>query len=332
MPNKKILKLVYEQIVSSADSTDSNGLLDGRMGMSMFLYDYSRKMNSDAAQHVADNLVEKAWEYVHLTNLTYSFYHGRAGVAWALSELGRKGFLEIDDELNSYIIPTDAYVLKHQRAMIPVIIDIESELFITGIYMVSRCAIPGLDFCINYHWREYIIYYVDYAEGILYRKTGSNNVFLPQMTLHLLNSILYYLAKIHPNKIYPHKTYPLIKFIHKQISGLLSQSKIQDLITTRCLLDMINDDIPFEDMDRLDEQIAKSHVESEHLLDALAEAGLYSILYDNSSIFEETWLATVRQYPNLYDIIFVKNDRLPIKTYLGIGHGLLAIYGKRGML
>ncbi len=328
----KLLDMIYEQIISSSDLAIDKGLLEGKMGIILFLYKYSQIRKSTKAKEEADILVDELWTSLNLYDAPFSFFAGHPGIAWGLFELVRKGFLEIDNELNSYLESVDFSLFKEQKTKTPVIVDIESGLFTTGIYYLSR----SLNMAGNYYWQENAIYLIEDCERILYKKTSYNNIFLPNVSLGLLNSILYFLIKIHKQKIYPSKTCSLIKHTHCQIMKLIKSANIQDIIVSRCLLlELINS---FDICDIFDFELIKdcmqvNSAKPEEFQGILSELGLYSLLYDCISIFEVGCSVCLNSQQDFKILIADHLDKkgLSIKVLLGIGLGLLTIseeYGK----
>lgn len=67
-------------------------------------------------------------------------------------------------------------------------------------------------------------------------------------------------------------------------------------------------------------------------LDILSESGIYSLLYDNRFIFEETYSHTILnnpQYINLLCNKLIEDEKIPLKKILGIGHGLLTMFHEK---
>lgn len=331
MKNKKLLELICKRLLSETSELKDNGLSEGRMGVILFLYNYAKLINLENIREIADDLIDNAWESIHQNNHSNYFYTGHSGIAWVLSELGRKGYLDMDDIVNSYVESIDFYILREQKTQIPVLIDMESGLFISGIYLLSRSGFSELNLIENYSWRENAIYLIEDCERILYKGTNCNNIFLPKLSLNLLNSILYYLINVHNRKIYPYKTRILIKYIYSLLIEILEQSNIQDIITSKCLLSIINEDIPFHDMSMIDWYIYQSWEQDENIWSILAESGLYTLLYNNKSIFEKVYSMALENNSGCINLLYnrlVEQEKISIKTALWIAHGLVAISEK----
>lgn len=325
---KKLLDRIYRNITSRLNQIDNNGLSEGKIGIVLFLYYYAQIIDSDKIREEADTLLDDVWESINSEEQSYLFFSGHSGIVWSLFWLGRKGFLDIDDTLDPYTKRLDFYIFREQKTQTPVLIDMESGLFSSGLYLLSRCKQIHINLLEDCNWQETAIYLIEDCERILYKKTSCNNAFLPELTLSILNSILYFLIEVHKQRIYPHKTATLIEYSKLQIEQLTKESCIQDIITSKILLSLI-DDIEYSSMD-LD--LAKKIEEADQcILNILAEAGLNSLLYDNKLIFEETLLFTLKHKTtdinNLCSRIYAAN--LSVKTLLGVGYGLLMMLEKK---
>ena len=325
-----ILDIFYEKIITKIDSiTDNYGLLDGKMGIALFLFKYYQLKKPEKVEEEVGVIVEDVWEYVNLNYIPYFFFTGHSGIAWSLLWLGKQKFLEIDDEIVRYLESVDNYLFIQQRNKIPISIDLESGLFTNGIYLLSRCNLPDMQLYEKYSLKEKTIYMIDECERLLYRKTSSNNIYLPKLTLKLLNSILYFLIDTNKLKIYPFKTSILLKYSCTKISEVIKHSDIQDILTLKCLLSDINEDIGNIDtiITDLNKYINKHKRHALNAFDVLSESGFYSLVYSNEIIFKDAYSFIEQQNNNFLDKI-IETKTLSLKDLLGIGHGLLEMLNK----
>lgn len=318
-----LLDIVFEKIISEIDSVKDIGLLTGKAGVLLFLYKYAQIMKSEPAEDSADTIIDNLWETLPQRVLSNFFYTGHSGIVWALSVLGKEKILDIDDAVNAYIEPIDFYMLREQKTQVPVLIDPESGLFTSGIYLLSRCELPSLGLTENCDWREQAIYLIEDCERILYRKTSYNNLFLPAFTFPLLNSVLYFLVKVHQQRIYPYKTHILIPYTYQLIREVIADAAIQDVMTAYCLLSEIREEFSFPLIDRMANHLSQTENPA-----ILADSGLYALLYNNKSIFHEVYSCMHQHNPGYVTQLsgkLMKDGDIPVKTLLGIGYGLLAI-------
>jgi len=241
---------------------------------------------------------------------------------------GRKKIPETDEDLKVYMRSVDFYIFKEQKTKTPVLIDPESGLFISGIYLLSRCNLsdPDIQSC---YWRENAIYLVEDCEKIVYKKTNGNNIFLPKLNLKLLNSILYFIIEVHKKKVYPYCTTKLIEFLCLRIPELIKESEIHDIITSAYLLSLIEEDTAFRefiDINLIKDSISKSADRIENIWNFLSEAAWNGFLYENKYIFEKTYLNILQYKPECVHLLYdnrTENKDISIKELIWTGFGLL---------
>lgn len=72
------------------------GLFSGKIGLSIFLYHYSRFTGNILFADFAGELIDEVCESVH-DRVSLSFDNGLSGIGWGLEYLGKNQFIEIDD-------------------------------------------------------------------------------------------------------------------------------------------------------------------------------------------------------------------------------------------
>lgn len=78
------------------------GILEGTLGVALFLYEYSRKFGYDSYSIIADNIVEYTIDnYLSKSERQFSF--GVFGIGWTMHTLKENRFIEIDKEAFSDI-------------------------------------------------------------------------------------------------------------------------------------------------------------------------------------------------------------------------------------
>lgn len=311
---KELLDLIYEKIRSGMSPGCHDGLLGGKMGVALFLYAYSWLKKSTEVQKEADRTLEDLWNSIHGNDISNGFLTGRPGIAWGLLDLGRKGFLELSDGLKPYMAHTDFYVYKEQKTESPVLIDPESGLFAAGIYHVAHDS----DSLGRFYWREEAIYLIEDCERLLCKSTSYQNLFLPEMTLKLLNSMLFFLIEMHRQVVYPCKTTGLIEEAFLQIRTLAGSAPMQEVIVAKCLLDTMDG---FAGSLYHNQTIERP----EDIIACLSEAGFYALLYHQKTIIEECFSYCAGHDPQVLNTVYekLKEERIPMKTLLGTGYGLL---------
>ena len=332
MRNKKVilrvLDVIYEKIISDMDSLKDNyGLLDGKVGVALFLLNYAQAKESEEIEGKAGAIVEDVWTYVNTNEMPYFFNTGHTGIAWSLLWLGKQNALEMGNDILRYLRKVDHELFIMQRNKIPVSIDLESGLFTNGIYLIPRCEFPDMQPSEKYSLQEKTIYMVDECERLLYGKTSCDNLYLPELTLNAFNSIFHFLINVHKQKIYPYKTTKLLEFSCPKSIELMERADIQDIITLKYLFSMINEDtVSFVNLCNAALNNCTIHIDK--TLDILSKAGFNSLIYDNTLIFKETYSCVCRDNPDILDKIS-DSDGLAMKDLLWTGYGLMTILNEK---
>lgn len=86
-------KFLIDFVLLHEYSLENFGLANGKLGVSLCLFEYSRKYKDDLIEKHAFNLLE---EVLASSMQSCTFYNGKIGVSWALSYLLRNEYIDID--------------------------------------------------------------------------------------------------------------------------------------------------------------------------------------------------------------------------------------------
>lgn len=87
----------FAQILKDrAQNVDDIGLLDGRMGIALFLYYYSRFSGQEEWKDLGFTLLEGIFDQIETDEVPHTFCEGLAGIGWGLTHLISQGFVEAD--------------------------------------------------------------------------------------------------------------------------------------------------------------------------------------------------------------------------------------------
>lgn len=84
-------------LLLNASFIDNLGLLNGKMGIAIFLYHYAKYSSNKIFCDYADELIDEIYEEIN-TNTPVDFYNGITGIGWGIDFLIKNGFLEADPE------------------------------------------------------------------------------------------------------------------------------------------------------------------------------------------------------------------------------------------
>ena len=113
------------------------GLLYGKMGISLFFYEYGRYKEEAVYGDFAGELLDDIWEKIH-KRVPIAFDSGLTGISWGIEYLIQNGFVEgnsneICPEIDRYIMNYDIRRMIHKKF-------IENELDDFLHYLLARIS------------------------------------------------------------------------------------------------------------------------------------------------------------------------------------------------
>lgn len=91
-----ILKSIADHLILNSSGLYEIGLYDGKMGVALFFYHYSRYMNIPIYNDFADCLLDEVIQNMD-SSISIRFGDGLCGIGWALQYLMRNNFVKGDD-------------------------------------------------------------------------------------------------------------------------------------------------------------------------------------------------------------------------------------------
>jgi len=92
---KAQLNNMVNLIIQKSEFCPHNGLLNGKMGLCVFLYHYARFTNDQTISALAEDLVNSVYDQIAKTRL-HGLENGITGIAWGLHHLAVNNFVEAD--------------------------------------------------------------------------------------------------------------------------------------------------------------------------------------------------------------------------------------------
>lgn len=115
--------------------TKNLGLMNGKMGFSLFFFHYSRVTEISMYKSFGEELIEEIYREI-TKDTVYNFRDGLCGIAWGIEYLIRNKFVEVEGndilkELDDKILEYDVRRMKD--------LSLETGLGGIGHYAISRC-------------------------------------------------------------------------------------------------------------------------------------------------------------------------------------------------
>lgn len=154
---KARLQNIANILMLSVHNIDSPAILEGKMGIVIFFYNYARYSKNNIYSEIADELLDSILENVNkLPDL--SFDQGTMGIAWCVRYLVKNGFIEGNpDEILSDV---DALLLKNYKN------DLQTKIPVStiGLYLHSMIQdelnIDKYERFINWGLKKYELYFL----------------------------------------------------------------------------------------------------------------------------------------------------------------------------
>ncbi|GCB33883.1 lanthionine synthetase LanC family protein [Bacteroides faecalis] len=182
----KTLRNIANTIVANLANTEPAGLFDGKMGICLFLYKYSRYSGFEIYDEIASNLLDEIFDQL-TPGMSSSAMDGLAGIGFGLVELLKDGFLESDPDDN-ILKNMDDILLRGVRNTLMREAPFSITLYSSGIYLLSR-----MSFRRNEMESEWIVDVIGQAIWLIedFKKRTQK---VPELSL--LNSMLYVFARL----------------------------------------------------------------------------------------------------------------------------------------
>ena len=133
--NDVILHRIANTIVANLENTESNGLVNGKMGLCLFLYKYAKFSNKPDYKDVADQLLQDIYCSEH-SDMPYNLQDGYAGMGIGLCWLLKHNLLK--GNADHVLTDVDDALLSGMRQCMKQDLMYCSKLSSAGSYLIHR--------------------------------------------------------------------------------------------------------------------------------------------------------------------------------------------------
>lgn len=300
-----ILKHITSNLLNIKSSNMPLGIKGGKLEIGVFFALYSEYFNNTTIrEHSIKTLFEVISKYKSLPN---NFFSGKLGLGWGVLMLQKMNIIESDKELSSLIndiFPSLIYSFDGH----PYQLCTEDDLFSKGIYLLKQ-RVENKELS-RYIIDELLILLVDECENLLLKPI--KNIYKPNdLSLHALNSILFFLIEVKNRKIFPYKANLLITEVYKRYN------KIKDKPTV--------DEIIFRTLSKGSSEFKLNDKDLAESLYLLGNLGFYSLLYENKEMFNNQFIRFYKKTNFIKEDLIQILKHCSIDTSCGIGLGLLQL-------
>jgi len=204
------LTRIANVLLLNSSFIDNLGLLNGKMGIAIFFYQYSRYSGNTMYSDYAGELIDEIYEGID-TSTQVDFANGLTGIGWGIEYLVNHNFLEAD---------TDEVLEDFDKAIYqsylnrPYLLEDGNDVFGYGFYFMARLKrlVTDEENLNELIKKQHLIYLTDECERILIYKRylDFNTQFLSTAAI---NSLAWFLLEMHKLDLFPSKTEKLIKIL-----------------------------------------------------------------------------------------------------------------------
>jgi len=196
------LQRIANVLLLNASFIDNPGLLNGKMGIAIFFYHYSRYTKNKIYEDYAGELVDEIYEEIN-TATPVNFENGLTGIGWGIEYLVKNGFVQADTD--EALEEVDNIVYRNSLYR-PFLLESGKDLFGYGLYFLTRLREKGYDDnnIKTLFKKQHLIYLTDDCERILINKRFLDfKIEFPG--IDTINSFAWFLLEMHRRGIFPYK-------------------------------------------------------------------------------------------------------------------------------
>ncbi len=201
------LQRIANVLLLNASFIDNPGLLNGKMGIAIFFYNYSRYSENKIYEDYAGELVDEIYEEIN-TSTPVNFENGLTGIGWGIEYLVKNGFVQADTD--EALEEVDNIVYRNSLYR-PFLLESGKDLFGYGLYFLARLRGKGYDDnnIKTLFKKQHLIYLTDDCERILINKRFLDfKIEFPG--IDTINSFAWFLLEMHRRGIFPFKIEKLL--------------------------------------------------------------------------------------------------------------------------
>lgn len=192
------LQRIANILLLNASFIENLGLLDGKIGIAIFFYHYSRYTGNEVFEHYADELIDEIYSQICKSS-PIDFKNGMMGIGWGLWYLAHKEFIEAN--LDETLSEIDDKIFYSYFESINTSNNEDSFLGLI-LYLVSRAKVNDIEGnLINLRKNQMIVQTMDECICLLTRNEFFGTK-LSILTLSQLNLLLWFILQIHEIQIY----------------------------------------------------------------------------------------------------------------------------------
>lgn len=215
------LQRIANFLLLNASFIDDIGLLNGKMGIAIFFYHYSRYCGNKIYEDYAEELVDEIYEEIN-NGTPVNFASGLTGIGWGIEYLVKNKFVQSDTDEALSEIDTAVYRNTLYR---PFLLESGNDLFGYGLYYIARLREYGNDDnnLNTLFKKQHLIYLTDDCERILSHKKYRDYK-IESLSTDTINSFVMFLIEMNRLELFPSKVERLFHTLPEFIESSLQES------------------------------------------------------------------------------------------------------------
>lgn len=199
-----------------------DSLSEGKLGVLIFLFHYSRYANNREIYDDAYDLLQEIWCNLETDTHTLNFKYGIPGIAFGIDYLYRSNFLPQFDP--SLLEELDSYILKRKAHQLDIINQDEFS-FGQQIYFLNRFTyyLQLADFRYQRFLALALIQFVDDCQELVFSKTFISGI---MFSLPFVSAFVYFIIEVYNVNISKEKASNIMHILFKRIVDQLPVSQI----------------------------------------------------------------------------------------------------------
>jgi hypothetical protein len=334
----KRLERLANVLLLNASFIDNPGLLNGKMGIAIFFYQYARYTSCKIFEDYAGELIDEIYEGIN-TRTPVDFANGLTGIGWGIEYLVKNRFVEANtDEALSEI----DNVIYRSSLYQPFLLENSNDLFGYGLYYISRLeeSENNEDDLNTLFRKQHLIYLIDDCERILVQKRFLD-FNIPSLSIDTINSLLWFLLKMQNIRIFPAKVEKVLQSLPEYIESVLNgleDNPGQELVLrqTKKIISVIDDKglkNLFRDIVNRSIHIeSASNIPADLLVNNFIKTTWQQLVYMNNSIIKDN--SPLKNFGDFFSVIDseedwnlrltkIDKDNIGLTGLAGLGLGLL---------
>lgn len=228
------LQRIANVLILNTSCLNNLGLLNGKLGISIFFYHYARYTKNEVYETFAGELIDEIYDEIH-QKFPVDFVNGLTGIGWGVEYLVKNGFIDADTDDVLEEIDRAVFVNRLQR---PILLNNCDEMFGYGLYYLVRLSGKeqddnNLQTLIK---KDSLIYLVDECERLLIHQKYLDFK-ISELSTNTINSLVYFLLEMVKLNLFPIKVEKIIKNIISNIVLVLNNKT--DFIGNEVLIQLI---------------------------------------------------------------------------------------------